>query len=210
MAINLLSATTAAQTTTPTAAPAAWDFDLTPTLEDQINALAIAGRQQPAARNELYALFAGKIARFVAPWRTRTLALGDFADLQQEAFLVFADLVGDWSGEGSFARYCFGFFPWRLRHAIDAYERRWPATRLDTSAAQHLDQFLSLGDLTDPLLPLWPLSDEDRLLLTLRLLGGFSLSEIATLLGYSRRTAFRRWRATLARLDLLTSTAQVS
>ena len=85
------------------------DFDLTPELEVTLNALARAGRDDPAARNELFARLSGKIARFLAPWRGRPSALGDFADLQQEAFIVFAGLVADWPGEGSFARYFFGF-----------------------------------------------------------------------------------------------------
>lgn len=178
-----------------------WDFDLTPTIEAHLDALAHAGRHDPAARNELYTLLSGKIERFLAPWRGRDTALGDFADLRQEGFLVFAALVADWPGTGSFARYFLGFFGWRLRHAIEAHARRWPADRLLLIPEGSLiDILLDEHDPTDPLLPLWPLAEEDRLLLALRLIGGYSVAELAPLLGWSRRTAFRRWRALVARL----------
>jgi DNA-directed RNA polymerase specialized sigma24 family protein len=179
-----------------------WDFDLTPTIEARLNALAQAGRDDPAARNELHALLSGKIARFLAPWRDRPAAIGDFADLRQESFLVFADLVADWPGEGSFARYFLGFFPWRLRHAIDAYARRWPSDRLVVFPDRALLDDRSTTDAgADPLTPFWPLATDERHLLTLRLIAGCSIEESARLLGWSRRTTFRRWRALIARLS---------
>ncbi len=177
-----------------------WDFELTPALDARLNALALAGRDDPAARNALHALLAGKIARFLAPWRGRRIALGDFADLRQESFLVFADLVLDWSGAGSFARFFLGFFPWRLRHAIEAHERRWPADRL-LIIPDHALRAAEPGaeDAPDPLLPFWPLADEDRRFLLLRL-RGHNVEEASRLLGWTRRTGFRRWRALVARL----------
>ena len=177
-----------------------WDFELTPALDARLNALALAGRDDPAARNALHALLAGKIARFLAPWRGRRIALGDFDDLRQESFLVFADLVADWSGEGSFARYFLGFFPWRLRHAVEAHERRWPADRLlIVPDGVLLAADPGVEDAPDPLLPFWPLADEDRRFLLLRL-RGHTVAEAARLLGWPRRTGFRRWRALVARL----------
>jgi DNA-directed RNA polymerase specialized sigma24 family protein len=179
-----------------------WDFDLTPAIDTRLNALARAGRDDPAARNELHTLLSGKIARFLAPWRDRPVAIGDFADIRQESFLVFADLVADWPGEGSFARYFLGFFPWRLRHAIDAYARRWPLDRL-VVIPDHalLDDPAPTEAAADPLTPLWPLAADDRQLLTLRLSAGYSVEEAARLLGWSRRKGFRRWRALVARLS---------
>ncbi len=115
---------TAAASVGAAALPA--DFELTPQAEAAIDALARAGRTDAAARNELYGALAFKIARFLAPYRGRAGAAGEFADLEQEAFVIFADLVADWSGGGTFARYFLGYFPWRLRHAVEAHERRWP------------------------------------------------------------------------------------
>jgi DNA-directed RNA polymerase specialized sigma24 family protein len=179
-----------------------WDFDLTPAIDAHLNALARAGRDDPAARNELHGLLSGKIARFLAPWRDRPTALGDFADIRQESFLVFAGLVADWPGEGSFARYFLGFFPWRLRHAIEAHARRWPLDRLVIIPERTLlDDLSPVEDTTDPLIALWPLAGDDRQLLALRLAAGYSVAEAAHLLGWSRRTGFRRWRALVARLS---------
>jgi DNA-directed RNA polymerase specialized sigma24 family protein len=178
-----------------------WDFNLTPAIEAHLDALARAGRVDPAARNELHRLLSGKIARFLAPWRGQQLAIGEFADLCQESFLVFAALVAGWPGTGSFARYFLGFFPWRLRHAIEAHKRRWPTERLLIIPERELlDSLLTEDDPHDPLLPFWPLTADDRLLLALRLLGGYSVAEIAHLCGWSRRTTFRRWRALADRL----------
>lgn len=177
------------------------DFDLTSDLEELLNALARAGRDDPAARNELYARLGGKIPRFLAPWRGRQTALGDFADLQQAAFLIFATMVGDWPGEGSFARYFFAFFPWRLRHAIAWHERRWPQRRLvvipheDLLALVHEPTALS----DDGWLLLGDFAPDERRLLALRL-GGYSLPDAAAHLGWSRRTAARRWHAIRERL----------
>lgn len=184
-------------------APLPWDFNLTPAIEAYLDDLARAGRTDPAARNELHRLLSGKIARFLAPWRGQDLAIGDFADLCQESFLVFVGLVVSWRGTGSFARYFLGFFPWRLRHAIEAHKRRWPTERLLIIPERDLlDSLLTEDDPRDPLLPFWPLSPDDRLLLALRILGGYSVAEIARLLGWSRRTTFRRWRSLATRLAL--------
>jgi RNA polymerase sigma factor (sigma-70 family) len=182
--------------------PTALDFDLTPDLETMLNALARAGRDDPAARNELYARLSGKIARFLAPWRGRQTALGDFADLQQEAFLIFATMVEDWSGEGSFARYFFAFFPWRLRHAIAWHDRRWPRHRLAIVPQEDLralarDDPAALSD--EGRLVFGDLAPEDRRLLALRL-GGCTLPDAAECFGWSLSTVARRWRALRDRL----------
>ncbi len=179
------------------------DFDLTPALEATLNALAHAGRHDPAARNELYARLSGKIPRFLAPWRGRQTALGDFADLQQEAFLIFATMIADWPGEGSFVRYFFAFFPWRLRHAIAWHDRRWPQHRLvivpheDLQALAH-DEPTALSD--DGWLILGDFAPDDRRLLALRL-AGYNLPEVAERFGWSLSTAARHWRALRERLS---------
>jgi DNA-directed RNA polymerase specialized sigma24 family protein len=170
------------------------DFDLTPDLEAVINTLANAGREDPAARNELFALLSGKVARFIAPWEGKPLALGDVADLRQEAFLVFADLVLGWSGEGSFARYFFGFYPWRLRHAIAHHERRWHPRRVLLVSQEALEDLAGgeadLGGEAE--LALGALTAKERQLLALRL-ADYSLPAAAARLGWSERTVARRW-----------------
>ncbi len=177
------------------------DFDLTPAIEAAIDRLARAARDDPAARNELYAALELKIARFLAPYRKRRTPVGEFAELEQEAFLVFAGLVADWTGAGSFARYFLGFF------LAAAPRHRGPraalAPRPHRAAAgdELLDLHEGLLPEIDPALQFGPLGAEERLLLVLRLMEGWSLAEIAPRLGWSRRTTFRRWRALLDRLE---------
>lgn len=178
------------------------DFELTPPVVRALDRLARAARTDPAARNALYEALALKIARFLAPYRGRALALGDFADLEQEAFLVFVGLVMSWSGQGNFARYFLGFFPWRLRHAIEAHEHRWPRARLVVLEPESVRP-VEAGVTSLPvglLAQLGPLTVEEEWLLVLRLLEDRPLTEIAPLFGWSRRTAYRRWRALLDRL----------
>ena len=179
------------------------DFDLTPALEAWLNDLARAARTDPAARNELYRLFDLKIARFLAPYRTWQSAIGGYDDIAQEAYLVFAQLVADWPGQGSFAAYCFGFFPWRLRRAIAYYERRWPTNRL-TVVPDDDDLFeQELPDVATilPLTALAPLPPVERRLLALRLTTDLPIADLALPLGWSRRTVFRRWQELVAYLE---------
>jgi DNA-directed RNA polymerase specialized sigma24 family protein len=190
------------------------DFELTPEVVAALDELARAARDDPAARNELYAALALKIARFLAPHRRRTRRAGgaalDFAEVEQEAFLVFAGLVGEWDGAGSFARYFLVFFPWRLSHAVRAYERRWPRRRLVAlrdesggSEAPYLGHAGPAGVEQEAELAaqVGPLSAEERWLLRLRIEDDWRLEEVALLFGWSRRTTFRRWRALLDRLE---------
>ena len=190
------------------------DFELTPEVVAALDALACAARDDPAVRNDLYAALALKIARFLAPYRRRTRRAGgtalDFAEVEQEAFLVFAGLVAEWDGTGSFARYFLVFFPWRLSHAVRAYERRWPCRRLvalrDESGGSDVPYPAPAGlagveQEAELAAQVGPLSAEERWLLRLRIEDDWRLEEVALLFGWSRRTTFRRWRALLDRLE---------
>ena len=180
------------------------NFDLTPEIEAAIDRLAVAGRTDHEARDALYAVLEVKIARFLAPYQGQVTPVGEFADLRQEAFPLFAGLVRDWTGEGSFARYFLAFVPWRLRHLIEAHQRRWPRNRIVLLSEDGALSEALWGDLLadcDPVLQAGPLDVENELLLYLYLVEDRPVEEIAPLLGWSRRTAFRRWRALLARLE---------
>ena len=172
------------------------DFELTPRVEAAINGLARRGRADPAARNDLFFALQFKIARFVARRRRWCGPLLDHDDLEQEAFVVFAGLVADWDGRGSFARWFLVSFPWRLRRALEWHHRRWGRVRLVPGAygGSSPDVDLGLGALYGPFDP------EEERLLTLHLVDGWRLEEVAPLLGWSRRTAFRRWAAVRERL----------
>ena len=116
--------------------------------------------------------------------------------------LIFATMVADWPGNGSFVRYFFAFFPWRLRHAVTWHDRRWPQRRLviipeeDLHALVH-DEPTTLSD--EGWLVLGEFAPAERRLLALRL-AGYSLPDIAERFGWSLSTAARRWRVLRERL----------
>ncbi|HEX5505029.1 MAG TPA: hypothetical protein VFW96_20605 [Thermomicrobiales bacterium] len=196
----------AAEPAREVAASVGGDFELTPAVEAALDGLARAARHDPEARNELYVALELKIARFLAPYRGRTTAAGEYDDLAQEAFLVFVDLVAGWRGEGSFARYFLGFFPWRLRHAVEAHERRWPLGRRlvyasDRALARRAgDPLAGLAPALDLAAAAAALTPAERTLLRCWLLEDRRIEDAARRLGWSRRTAYRRWHALLDRL----------
>lgn len=188
------------------------DFELSWGLERELDRLARAARIEPAARNALYAALAFKVRRFLAPYRVRVTAVGDFEDLEQEAFLVFVGLVTSWRGTGSFARYFLGFFPWRLRHVIEAHQSRWPSERLVPWDAERATDIAAGGDFEYSLLPpeLGSLSAPEAVLLRLHIMEDLPLAAIAPRFGWSRRTTFRRWAALRARLASMLSASDGS
>lgn len=174
------------------------DFDLSPSLEAVINDLARDAKHNAAARNALYWLLAFKLARFCGPLRRRWLVVGDIDEMGQEAFLVYVQLVDDWTGAGSFARFFLGFARFRLLHVVERWERRARrAVPLDESAAG-----AAADDLTgvDLLAGLGPLGLEEAELLRVRVVEDLPIEVAAGLLHLSERTAFRRWGAVRGRL----------
>lgn len=188
------------------------DFELSWGLERELDRLARAARIEPVARNALYAALAFKVRRFLAPYRARVTAVGDFEDLEQEAFLVFVGLVTSWRGTGSFVRYFLGFFPWRLRHAIEAHQSRWPCERLVPWDAERAPDIAAGGDIACALLPpeLGSLTATEAELLRLHVMEDLPLATIAPRFGWSRRTIFRRWADLRSRLAAMLSAPDVS
>ena len=172
-----------------------------------------ASRGDRAARNALYFAFEPKIMRFV-----RRHARAGFnpsiepADIAQEAFLVFADLVADWPNDDSFASFFFRQFPRRLAAAVRRLrgdERRFVrpnqkgtgvpsgSTSLeilsDSSAAA--EEALARLEALAAGLP-----EPERSLLLWRIRDGERLGAIARRLGVSRGTVERAWKRLLADL----------
>jgi RNA polymerase sigma factor (sigma-70 family) len=155
-----------------------------------------------SARNALFAACAPKIERFVRRYRAIGSASGPWTtleveDVRQEAFLVFADLIGSWHGGESFCVYFLGQFPWHLRNAVRrlAVVNRafigWqtvPGLYLlaDGSAAAAEAQAL-LQTVAEQL----PAPDGSILLWRIRDVESFGT--IARRLGTSRRTVMRAW-----------------
>ncbi len=172
------------------------DFDVSPELDARLGVMALRARTDPQTRNELYQELSFKIERFVRRYRyrVRQLAVCEVVDVEQEAFLVFCDIVDRWPGQESFLGYFFSRFPWRLARAVDILERGWSATRM-----------VPLGEIAIPSTPPDPtdalilaeisatLAPRERTVLELRVGYGLRVREIANILGLHSRTIHRSW-----------------
>jgi RNA polymerase sigma factor (sigma-70 family) len=125
----------------------------------------------------------------------------DRDDVEQEAWLVFNELIEQWSPDRPFGRYILATFPWRLRDAIyRGIGRRGVPSRMalvpigdhdwlhDGSAAA--DEATVLLNVLAERLP--ALQAE---ILRRHVGDGETLTEIARKLDISRRTITRQWRA---------------
>lgn len=176
----------------PAAIAALVDFEPGPEIDDCLDALAHRAKYDPLARNALYGALSFKIERFVrrAQRRQPHLIICEPADIAQLAFVVFAEVVRQWSEQGHFSGYFFSRFPWRLARAIAQIERGRSAV-----AAQSLDDLDE--DERERVAGPDPQSNDDelllafdereRLLLTLRVEYGFTWTEIGRILGLPRR-----------------------
>lgn len=189
------------------------DAEITPDLDRVLTAAARAARGGDAdARNALYFALEPKIARFATRFRRRGWASGhawDYADVTQEAFVVFADLVAGWPGEGAFAPYFLDLFPRRLGGAVRLLDGPRPdlagreagadstVLRADPAAATAL-----LVEVTEGLDPI------DARILLWRVRDRATFGEIAARLRLNRRTVCRRWHTLLGELRPLLAGAR--
>jgi DNA-directed RNA polymerase specialized sigma24 family protein len=186
---------------TPATPAIAQDFALTPDVDATLNALALHARDDADARNALHAALAFKIARFVGRYRHWHSDAWELADLEQEAFIILVEMVADWRGTGSFGAYFLGFFPWRLRHAIEWWgRRRPPGPRMDPTALGHVAAREWPGEPHDALALAVTLmayeahlTPRDHALVRLHVLHGAPLDSIAYFAHMARRTVYRRW-----------------
>jgi RNA polymerase sigma factor (sigma-70 family) len=102
-------------------------------IDRQLGSLGRRARTDSDARNALYAAFRPRLDHWV--WRAmRSCSRSSAdpaiepADIQQQAFIVFCDLVLTWNEGGSFSAFVISHFRWRLSDAIrrmsDPRERR--------------------------------------------------------------------------------------
>ncbi len=172
------------------------DFEASPELDARLGAMALRARTDPQIRNDLYRVLGFKIERFVRRYRyrVRQLAVCEVADVEQEAFLVFCDIVDRWPGQESFLGYFFSRFPWRLARAVDVLERGWSATRVvpldeiaEPAPPPDPDDALLLAEIGANLEP------RERTVLELRIGYNLRVREIARILGLHTRTIHRSW-----------------
>lgn len=170
---------------------------IAPDIDRRLSNLARTGDHSTAElRNALFTAYAPRLHRILLRlWYRNLHQFGcDFADLEQETFLIFVTLLERWSGNGSFSAYVHGAFPWRLFDAarrLTSRDRSLPdggALSLvddDSYAAQ--EAAVLLEELAESLAPF------DRALLLRHVRDGESLTAIARSLGLSARTVRRAW-----------------
>jgi RNA polymerase sigma factor (sigma-70 family) len=149
-----------------------------------------------AARNALYLALQPKLlyqARTIRSWMLPPS--WERSDLEQEAFVVFAQLICAWKGDGSFTAYALGRFVWRLRDAVkDARDReRLPAARVETAYLIEDDSVAAeeARVLLEEVASHFPSIEQQILLGRIRDDEGFGA--LAHRLGVSRRTIYRHW-----------------
>jgi RNA polymerase sigma factor (sigma-70 family) len=152
-------------------------------------------RRSPDARNALFLAYESRLRRQAGYlWRRfyRDTTL-DREDLEQETFLVFCDLLGSWSGNGSFSAYLLGSMPWRLRDTArraigsrDAVENEMSPDSLADTLPGFGTLLAELEDLVVQLVP------EDMTLVRLSLLEGRPTAEVARIVGLKPRSVRRR------------------
>jgi RNA polymerase sigma factor (sigma-70 family) len=174
-----------------------------PAIEQRLSLAALAAREGDlAARDALFAALWPRLARQTIRFRRgRWGALAgrawDHADVEQEAFLVFAELLAAWPRQTSFPTYLLGHFGWRLRAAMRRLHgsasrtvRLDPRLLLVDDSAESERARALLVALASDLPPL------DGQILLLHVLDGETLGAIAYRLRVNRRYVRRRWLAT--------------
>lgn len=187
----------------PEVQPLKVEAEISPEVDGVLSSLARAARGgDPDARNALYTVLEAKIHRFVRRYRGGSWGLnrswsGD--DLGQEAFLVFADLITEWTGEASFAPYFLSHFPWRLRDAVRRLNGRSPYRGIALPVHDLLSDDTAASEAAIAILEALAagLPETSRAILLWHVRDGERFNAIATRLGISRRTVHRHWEATL-------------
>jgi RNA polymerase sigma factor (sigma-70 family) len=184
------------------------DEFITSELDRLLTSAALAAHAgDNAARDALYQAFTPKLDRFTrryqrGRWGKIAGRAWEQVDIEQEAYIVFTNLLATWPGNGSFSRYLFGHFTWRLATAVRRLQGGGPAAPvcLDRCWTLHDDsagaaEALALLETVAADLP--PI---DRALLLGHIRDGESFGALARRLQINRRTVRRRWLRLLGKL----------
>jgi RNA polymerase sigma factor (sigma-70 family) len=155
------------------------------------------------ARNALFLALQPKLLQISRQIRFWMLpATWERADLEQEVFVVFAELVDAWSGGTPFTGYLLGHFSWRLRGAVRRARlgERLPAASADAAASIADDSWAAeeLRILLDEVAGHF--SAFERAILIGRICDGEGFGSLSHRLGVSRKTIYRHWVSTLIAL----------
>lgn len=123
-------------------------------------------------------------------------------DIAQQAFLVFADLLLAWNGNGSLSRYVIAYFPWRLSDAVRRMSDARQRLSLDVLPSPLLTDGTVAADEAAVILEALAadLSEREGKVLLHRIRDGLTWDEVAKAVGFDRRTVLRDWQRILIQL----------
>lgn len=168
-----------------------------PAIDRMLSDLARSRKaDDPEIRNALFIAYAPRLQRILLRlWYRNLYEFGcELDDLEQELYLIFANLLERWSGKGSLSAYVHGALPWRMYDAARRLAPRdrplgdRPVSSLNSDESSSAEEAIALlEDLAATLSPF------DRELLLRHVRDGESLATIARARGLSHRTMRRAW-----------------
>lgn len=169
--------------------------------DQRLTALARTAKAgDTAARDALHGAYAPRLdtvtrALFRARLRHRFDPAIALEDLQQESYLVFAELLSRWDGERGFSGYLLGSFHWRMRQVYARLSAGAPPRRADMATLDLLADDSHEAEIARAHLRAItaPLPERQRQVVLLRVESGYRERQVAELLGIGRRTVAREW-----------------
>jgi DNA-directed RNA polymerase specialized sigma24 family protein len=195
------------------------DFDLTRALDADLSARAVAARTDERVRDDLFVALAMKARRFCVRFQRWNLHPYAMADVYQEAYLAYLDVLRAWrplttaphDTPAGFGYYFFAVYPRRLADRVRALQRprRHQPDPLpwQPEIDIRVDSADPAGDVETAAIMAaicGRLNAADATLFQLRSSGALSIDDAAQQAGISRRTLYRRWPeiARIAREEL--------
>ena len=177
-------------------------------IDVRLGELGIRARQgDHDAQNALYAAFAPRLDPAVRRAQGNCLRRGldpsiEPGDIAQQAFVVFVELLANWSGQGSLSGYVIANFPWRLIDAVRLMSHARPRISFSLQSESLLADDSFAGEEAVTLLAVLAskLPAREGQILLLRIRDGLTWGQIAFALDIDKRTAYRDWRRILLRL----------
>jgi len=193
--------------------------DISSHLDHTLHPVAVRAQNGDwAARDALYMAFEPKLMRFARRIRVPFAPEGargvwERSDVDQEAYLVFVNVIESWSPGIPFGRYVLANFPWRLRDAVHrgigkrTVPPRMYGVPIESSdlladgGTANEEQGVMLKVLAGSLAS--PLDEVFRL----HIIDGLTLTATAGRIGVSRRSVTRYWRDIVTELRCDRNTA---
>lgn len=183
------------------------DDIILPAFDETLGSFAIRAQQGDTdARDALFFAYLPKLERLMnvihtPPVRAGTTSTWDRDDVEQEAYLVFVELVAAWCGDVSFTSWLLARFPWRLRNTVrggvgkpSTPPRQWvvPIEEAEPEPVEMEDIDPEDEKVVHALLDVLP--EHLAQVLIAHAFHGTPKAQIARDMGHSRRTIVRYWK----------------